>query len=282
MRVTSCTPSAPETGRSPLSRLCTTHHSSTHQPLPCLGPTCRVALPCRLLVLVGHGARGHVRVAGRPAPARWSAHRNRLVLLSFPIAQTLATGNVNGLVMIAFGAGWIWRDRPAASGLILGTVTAWKVFPGLVIIWMLATGRWRAAAWALGGAAAWTLGAAWLFGPSTTWTYFTQVVPSTQAMGISAAYLFQAPAATYLLLVLGIGAVITLRRKARPSYSLATTDGRAGMAVTRRCISGDARRPRAGPAVSGRPRFRGADAAPRSCPMKIGSIIRMGDRRQLA
>lgn len=144
-----------------------------------------------------------------------------LLLLSFPIAQTLATGNMNGLVMIAFGAGWIWRDRPTASGLVLGTATAWKVFPGLVIIWMLATRRWRAAAWALGAAAAWTLGAIVLLGPSTTWTYVTQVVPSTQAMGISAAYLFQAPAATYVLLVLGVGAVLLVRRNAQTAYALA-------------------------------------------------------------
>ena len=72
-----------------------------------------------------------------------------LLLLSFPIAQTLDTGNVNGLVMIAFGAGWIWRDRSATSGITLGTVTAWKVFPGVIIIWLLITGRWRAAVWLL-------------------------------------------------------------------------------------------------------------------------------------
>jgi alpha-1,2-mannosyltransferase len=144
-----------------------------------------------------------------------------VLLLSFPIGQTLATGNVNGLVVIAFGAGWLWRDRPAAAGMVLGTVTAWKVFPGMIIIWMLATRRWRAAAWALCAAAGWALGAMVLLGPSTTWTYVTQVVPSTQAMGISAAYLFQAPAATYLLLALGVGAVVILRHRTDTSYALA-------------------------------------------------------------
>ena len=40
-------------------------------------------------------------------------------------------------------------------------------------------------------------------------------------MGISAAYLFQAPAATYILLVLGIGAVVIVRHRPETSYALA-------------------------------------------------------------
>ncbi len=86
---------------------------------------------------------------------------------------------------------------------------------------MLTTRRWRASAWALGAASVWTVGAIVLLGPSTTVTYLTHVVPTTQAMGISAAYLFQAPAATYVLLLLGLGAVFVLRHRAQTSYALA-------------------------------------------------------------
>ena len=60
-----------------------------------------------------------------------------------------------------------------------------------------------------------------ILGPSTTWTYFTQVVPSTKAMGISAAYLFQAPAATYILLILGTSAFVVVRHRPSTSYALA-------------------------------------------------------------
>ncbi len=83
-----------------------------------------------------------------------------ILLLSLPIALTATTGNVNGFFMVGLAALWRLRGRDlasqGASGLILGTMVAWKVFPGVLLLWFLVTGRWRAAAGTLAVALAWT------------------------------------------------------------------------------------------------------------------------------
>ena len=56
-------------------------------------------------------------------------------------------------------------------------------------------------------------------GPSSTWTYLTQVVPDTQAMGISLAYLFAWGPLTFVLIAAGVVAVLGLGpRRPRAAY----------------------------------------------------------------
>ena len=143
------------------------------------------------------------------------------LLLSFPIGQTMATGNLNGLVMVAFGVCWALRDRPITLGLVVGTLASWKVFPGVLLIWMVATGRWRAAIWVTATFVAWTIAGLVIVGPDATVTYLTQVIPSTEPMGLSAASLLHLPVITYALLGAGVAAVLLLRSRPAMSYAAA-------------------------------------------------------------
>ncbi len=152
-----------------------------------------------------------------------------ILVLSLPIALTATTGNVNGFFMVGLAALWGLRGRDpvsqVASGLLLGTMVAWKVFPGVLLLWFLVTGRWRAAAWTLAVALAWTLLGLVVVGPSATVEYLTQVVPATRAMGISAANLTGLPALTFLLLGVGLAAVVLLRRRPAISHAAAVVTG---------------------------------------------------------
>jgi hypothetical protein len=142
------------------------------------------------------------------------------LVLAFPIGQTIATANLNGFVLVAFGVCWTWRDRPRASGLVVGTLAAWKIFPGFLILWMALTHRWRAAAWAIAGFAAWTLAGVLLVGPDVTLTYLREVLPATEPMGISVGYLSGAPALGYLAALIGLAAAWLLRRLMATSYAI--------------------------------------------------------------
>ena len=65
------------------------------------------------------------------------------------------TGNVNGLLMVAFAVVWQIRARELLVGGLVGTLAAWKIFPGLLLIWLIATRRWRATVCALAVIGAW-------------------------------------------------------------------------------------------------------------------------------
>ena len=68
------------------------------------------------------------------------------------------------------------------TGIGIGLATAIKLTPGIFIIYLLLTRRWRAAATAAAAAVAATLfGAA--FAPSETWRYFTSIIFDTSRVG---------------------------------------------------------------------------------------------------
>ena len=145
-----------------------------------------------------------------------------VLLLAFPMGQTFATANLNGLVMVAFGLGWIWRDRARPLGLMIGTLAAWKLFPGVLLAWMLVTRRWAAAAWTLGTMALWSAAGLVLVGPEATMTYIGQVLPTTEPMGISVGYLSGLPLLGYAAALIGLAAAWLLRRQAATSYAIST------------------------------------------------------------
>jgi hypothetical protein len=142
-----------------------------------------------------------------------------MAALGYPLALTAVTGNINGLLMVAFALVWQIRGREVLVGGLVGTLTAWKIFPGVLLIWLIATRRWRAAAWAVALLCAWGVIGLIAAGPSSTWTYLTQVVPGTQAMGISLAFLFAWAPLTFVLLGAGTVAVVGLgTRRPRAAY----------------------------------------------------------------
>jgi alpha-1,2-mannosyltransferase len=103
---------------------------------------------------------------GECYPAFAGRGRWLLVGLAFafpPIVAELVLGNVNILLLGLLTAAWLGvrADRggkghdsavggAAVAGIAIGIATVVKVFPGLLILWLLLTRRYRAAAWAIG------------------------------------------------------------------------------------------------------------------------------------
>jgi alpha-1,2-mannosyltransferase len=82
-----------------------------------------------------------------------------------PVRETFSFGQVNTLlVLLVVGdvLHGVARDRRWA-GVGIGLATAIKLTPGVFILYLLVTGRWRAAATAIGTAAAVTLASAAIF-----------------------------------------------------------------------------------------------------------------------
>jgi glycosyl transferase family 87 len=93
-----------------------------------------------------------------------AGHRGRLLLLAAafafpPIVGELVLGNVHLELLALFALAW-WGVRRAderglaVAGLAIGAASLVKILPLLVVVWFLATGRWRAALWAVVGAVA--------------------------------------------------------------------------------------------------------------------------------
>lgn len=76
-----------------------------------------------------------------------------------PVIGELVLGNVNLLLLGLFGAAWLGVRRGTtggerAAGLAIGIAAAIKVFPGLLLLWFLLTGRRQGALFVILGAAA--------------------------------------------------------------------------------------------------------------------------------
>ncbi len=72
-----------------------------------------------------------------------------LVWIAFPTISTLQKGNVQALVIAASMLAMVlfeWR-RWAAGGAILAFATVSKLYPGILILYLIARRQWRAVAW---------------------------------------------------------------------------------------------------------------------------------------
>lgn len=72
-----------------------------------------------------------------------------LVFLWWPVANIWQTGNVTLLLALGLALAWRHRDRPLAAGLLSAAIISLKPFVWPVLLWLLFTRRFRAAAWAL-------------------------------------------------------------------------------------------------------------------------------------
>ena len=72
-----------------------------------------------------------------------------LVWLSFPMLSCLQKGNVQVVVIAASMLAMVLfeKRRDAAGGAILAFVAMSKIYPGMLVIYLLAQRRWRALAW---------------------------------------------------------------------------------------------------------------------------------------
>ncbi|WP_130407814.1 glycosyltransferase 87 family protein [Micromonospora violae] len=107
-----------------------------------------------------------------------------LVLAVESIRETITFGQINMLLVVLILADLLFAVPQARrwAGVGVGLATALKLFPGIFIVYLLATRRWRAAVVASVTAAAATLLAA-AIAPSDSWRFWTHELWTTERVG---------------------------------------------------------------------------------------------------
>ena len=125
-------------------------------------------------------------VARRSGWTRWFALAVALCLAAAyePMRETVNFGQVNMLLLflVAVDLLWLLPARSRWAGVGIGLATAIKLTPGIFIVYLLVTGRWRAAATSVGTAAVATLVAAGLF-PDASREFWTEALWNTDRVG---------------------------------------------------------------------------------------------------
>ncbi|RKN49249.1 glycosyltransferase 87 family protein [Micromonospora endolithica] len=101
-----------------------------------------------------------------------------------PMRETVNFGQVNMLLLFLVAVDML-RLLPAGNrwaGVAIGLATAIKLTPGIFIVYLLVTGRWRAAFTAIGAATAATVLAAALF-PDASREFWTEALWNTGRVG---------------------------------------------------------------------------------------------------
>jgi len=107
-----------------------------------------------------------------------------LVFLVEPIRETISFGQLNMLLIVLLLVDLLYAvpRKKAWAGVGVGLATAIKLVPGIFLVYLLVTRRWRAAAVAAGTAAGAILLAA-AVAPRDSWQYWTESLWSTQRVG---------------------------------------------------------------------------------------------------
>ncbi|MEU0958040.1 glycosyltransferase family 87 protein [Micromonospora aurantiaca] len=125
-------------------------------------------------------------VARRSGWTRWFALALALCLAAAyePMRETVNFGQVNMLLLflVAVDLLWLLPARSRWAGVGIGLATAIKLTPGIFIVYLLVTGRWRAALTTVGTAAVATLVAAGLF-PDASREFWTEALWNTDRVG---------------------------------------------------------------------------------------------------
>jgi hypothetical protein len=87
-----------------------------------------------------------------------------IALASAPALDGLYLGNLTILILVPVALAWRYRDRAVVAGLALGLAVAAKLFVWPLVVWLLVTRRFRAAAWASTAAVLLVLGSWALIG----------------------------------------------------------------------------------------------------------------------
>ncbi|MBX7268409.1 DUF2029 domain-containing protein [Micromonospora sp. Llam7] len=125
-------------------------------------------------------------VSRRAGWTRWFAFAVALCLVAAfePMRETINFGQVNTLLLFLVAVDLL-RLLPGGSrwaGIGIGLATAIKLTPGIFIVYLLVTGRWRAAVTAMGAAATATVLAAALF-PDASREFWTSALWNTGRVG---------------------------------------------------------------------------------------------------
>ena len=87
-----------------------------------------------------------------------------IALASAPALDGFFLGNLTILILVPVALAWRYRERAAIAGLALGVAVAAKLFVWPLVVWLLVTRRFRAAAWATASAVTLVLGSWALIG----------------------------------------------------------------------------------------------------------------------
>ena len=119
---------------------------------------------------------------GWPLPWAWLLALPLLFVVE-PVRETIGFGQVN-LFLLALVLADVAALRRGArwAGLGIGLAAAVKLTPGLFVVWLLFTRRWRAAGVAVGTAGAATL-LAFAVVPGTSWRFWTETLWQTERVG---------------------------------------------------------------------------------------------------
>ncbi|WJK44145.1 glycosyltransferase 87 family protein [Solwaraspora sp. WMMA2056] len=109
-----------------------------------------------------------------------------LVVLIEPTRETIFLGQINMLLVVLILADLLFAvpQRSRWAGVGIGLATAIKLFPGIFIVYLLVTRRWRAALVSCVAAAGATLLAAAVL-PAESWRFWTRELWSTDRVGRS-------------------------------------------------------------------------------------------------
>jgi len=125
-----------------------------------------------------------LRRAGRYAPAVFGVLVTCGTLLT-PMRQEVHYGQIDIFLVALCALDCLTRRPRWPRGALIGLATAIKLVPGVFVIYLLLTGRRKAAAVAAGSFAAWT-GLAWLIAPGASLHYWTSAVFNARRLGQNA------------------------------------------------------------------------------------------------
>ncbi|WP_186525938.1 glycosyltransferase 87 family protein [Leekyejoonella antrihumi] len=135
------------------------------------------------VAIAGYAVRPLLRRAGPRAPLVLAVAAVASFYL-LPVNDGLRFGQVDAFLLLAclldlHRPPWIAR---LPQGVLIGVSTAIKLTPGMFIVQLLVTRRWRAAAWAI-GAAAGTTGLGALLLPSASFAFWGGALEDTSRLG---------------------------------------------------------------------------------------------------
>ncbi|WP_436786885.1 glycosyltransferase 87 family protein [Yinghuangia sp. YIM S10712] len=131
-----------------------------------------VTIACTFIVCwIAWGMLGYRRTIGRLGAALATAG---VCLWLVPVNRSLQFGQINMLLLTFIVADVATPDRRGWKGVGIGLATAIKLTPGLFVVYLLLTRRFRAAGVAIGTFLA-TVVFAWFFLPGASKTYWTNV-----------------------------------------------------------------------------------------------------------
>jgi hypothetical protein len=122
-----------------------------------------------------------VRTLHPPVPAWAVLPAAAGLVVSFPFWQQMIHGQLNLVLLLLVTGGWA-ADRAGRqwlAGALVGAALALKLFPGVLLVYFLAAGRWRVALGGLVAALGLSVLAAVVLGPGVFAAYAVEVLPVT-------------------------------------------------------------------------------------------------------